>query len=157
MKGTTRTPATFLQLFDGDHQKVDELDKASAFAQIEAKEIQQSRLQQENLQEQVNAARLIHVRAETLYSKGHAPAARVETTHKKLIELEKELESQKLELLTRIKVAEKNIGKRYISGDNVIGADLVVTALRGAHQAIPAMLNYLEELQAERAFAMAAG
>ena len=102
-------------------RKVDELDKASAFAHIEAKEIQQSRLQQENLQEQVNAARLIHVRAETLFSKGHAPAARVETTHKKLIELEKELESQKLDLLTRIKVAEKNIGKRYFSGDNVIG------------------------------------
>ena len=102
-------------------RKVDELDKASAFAQIEAKEIQQSRLQQESLQEQVNAARLIHVRAETLYSKGHAPAARVEATQKKLVELEKELESQKLELLTRIKVAEKNIGKRYFSGDNVIG------------------------------------
>ncbi|MDE2745110.1 MAG: NAD(P)-dependent oxidoreductase [Chloroflexota bacterium] len=45
----------------------------------------------------------------------------------------------------------------FAGGDNVIGADLVVTALRGAHQAIPAMLNYLEELQAERAFAMAAG
>ena len=45
----------------------------------------------------------------------------------------------------------------FAGGDNVIGADLVVTALRGAHQAIPAMLSYLEELQAERAFAMAAG
>ena len=45
----------------------------------------------------------------------------------------------------------------FAGGDNVIGADLVVTALRGAHQAIPAMLSYLEELQAERALAMAAG
>ncbi|MEM8973409.1 MAG: PilZ domain-containing protein, partial [Pseudomonadota bacterium] len=102
-------------------RKVDELDKASAFAHIEAKEIAQSRLQQENLQEQVHAARLTHVRAEHLFSKGHAPAAKVEETRKKLIALEKELQSQKLELQTRIKVAEKNLGKRHFSGDNVIG------------------------------------
>ncbi|MEM6497884.1 MAG: PilZ domain-containing protein [Pseudomonadota bacterium] len=102
-------------------RKVDELDKASAFAQIEAKEIAQSRLQQESLQEQVHAARLTHVRAEHLFSKGHAPAAKVEETRKKLIALEKELQSQKLELQTRIKVAEKNLGKRHFSGDNVIG------------------------------------
>ena len=102
-------------------RKVDELDKASAFAQIEAKEIAQSRLQQESLQEQVHAARLTHVRSEHLFSKGHTPAAKVEQTKKKLVELEKQLESQKLELLTRIKVAEKNLGKRHFSGDNVIG------------------------------------
>ncbi len=102
-------------------RKVDELDKASAFAQIEAKEIAQSRLQQESLQEQVHAARLTHVRAEHLFSKGHAPAAKVEETQKKLVELEKQLQSQKLELQTQIKVAEKNLGKRHFSGDNVIG------------------------------------
>ena len=45
----------------------------------------------------------------------------------------------------------------FAGGDNVIGADLVVTALQGAHAAIPGMLSYLEELQAERAFSMAAG
>ena len=33
----------------------------------------------------------------------------------------------------------------FAGGDNVIGADLVVTALQGAHQALPAMERYLEE------------
>ena len=45
----------------------------------------------------------------------------------------------------------------FAGGDNVIGADLVVTALRGAHAAIPAMLTFLEEQQVERALAMTAG
>ena len=45
----------------------------------------------------------------------------------------------------------------FAGGDNVIGADLVVTALQSAHAAIPGMLAYLEDLQTERALAMAAG
>ncbi len=45
----------------------------------------------------------------------------------------------------------------FAGGDNVIGADLVVTALRGAHQAIPGMKRYLEERLLEHALAAAAG
>ena len=44
----------------------------------------------------------------------------------------------------------------FAGGDNVIGADLVVTALRGGHAAVPAMLSYLEELAAERTMPLAA-
>ena len=44
----------------------------------------------------------------------------------------------------------------FAGGDNVIGADLVVTALRGAHQAMPTMLSYLEARQREQSLAMAA-
>ena len=102
-------------------RKVDEIEKVSAFAQIEAKDIAQARLRQDNLAEQVNAARLMHVRAETLYEKGHTAAVRVEQTKKRLYDLEKQLESQKLELETRIKVAERNIGKRHFTGREMIG------------------------------------
>ncbi len=45
----------------------------------------------------------------------------------------------------------------FAGGDNVIGADLVVTALAGAHTAIPTMLEYLNQLHASRSLAMAAG
>lgn len=38
----------------------------------------------------------------------------------------------------------------FAGGDNVNGADLVVTALASAHQAIPTMLDHLAELVAER-------
>ena len=38
----------------------------------------------------------------------------------------------------------------FAGGDNVNGADLVVTALASAHNAVPAMQEYLEELQAAR-------
>lgn len=44
----------------------------------------------------------------------------------------------------------------FAGGDNVGGADLVVTALRGAHTAIRPMLDYLAELQQSRAYAMVA-
>ncbi len=44
----------------------------------------------------------------------------------------------------------------FAGGDNVIGADLVVTALRGAHAAIPGMKRYLEERRIEQALAAAA-
>lgn len=44
----------------------------------------------------------------------------------------------------------------FAGGDNVRGADLVVTALRGAHDAMPAMLRYLAELAAERDMPLAA-
>ncbi len=45
----------------------------------------------------------------------------------------------------------------FAGGDNVVGADLVVTALAGAHTAIPSMLAYLEALQEERALVSAVG
>ena len=45
----------------------------------------------------------------------------------------------------------------FAGGDNVIGADLVVTALQGAHTATDGMLTFLKELQTERALGMAAG
>ncbi len=45
----------------------------------------------------------------------------------------------------------------FAGGDNVLGADLVVTALASAHAAIPSMTRYLQELQSERALAMVAG
>ncbi len=38
----------------------------------------------------------------------------------------------------------------FAGGDNVNGADLVVTALASAHQAVPTMLAYLSEVLAER-------
>ena len=44
----------------------------------------------------------------------------------------------------------------FAGGDNVIGADLVVTALQGAHAAIPGMERYLEERQMEIGLALAA-
>lgn len=44
----------------------------------------------------------------------------------------------------------------FAGGDNVVGADLVVTALRGAHAAIPGMERYLEERQMEIGLALAA-
>ena len=102
-------------------RKVDEIEKVGTFAQIEAKDIAQARLRQENLAQQVSAARLMHVRAETLYDKGHTAAIKVEQTKKRLYDLEKQLESQKLELETRIKVAERNIGKRHFTGREMIG------------------------------------
>lgn len=102
-------------------RKVDEIEKVAAFAQIEAKDIAQVRLRQESLEEQVNAARLMFVRAETLYEKGHTAAVKVEQTKKRLYDLEKQLESQKLELRTRIRLAERNIGKRHFTGTEMIG------------------------------------
>lgn len=45
----------------------------------------------------------------------------------------------------------------FAGGDNVHGADLVVTALRGARDAVPAMSEYLAELRAERTQPLAAG
>ncbi len=45
----------------------------------------------------------------------------------------------------------------FAGGDNVIGADLVVTALRGAHDAVGPMLSHLEARRAERAQLVAAG
>ena len=102
-------------------RKVDEIEKVSALARIETKDIAQAKLRQESLSEQVDAARLVHVRAEHLYSKGHSPATKVEEARKRLIDLEKRLASQKLELETRIALAEKNIGKRYFTGREMIG------------------------------------
>ena len=102
-------------------RKIDEIEKVSAFAEIEAKDIEQARLLKENLEEQVHAARLAHVRAEHLYAKRHTPATKVEDARKRLVELEKRLESEKLELETRIRLAEKNIGKRHYNGEILVG------------------------------------
>ena len=102
-------------------RKIDELEKVSAFAEIEAKDIAQARLTTESLEEQVHAARLMHVRTEHLHERGHSTAVKLEDAKKKLVELEKKLESQKLELRTRIRLAEKNIGKRHYTGNDMIG------------------------------------
>lgn len=102
-------------------RKVDELEKVSAFADLEAKDIAQARLNHETLKEDVHAARLHHVRTEHLFERGHAPAVKREDARRRLSDLERKLERQKLDLQTRIRLAEKNLGKRHFTGRDMIG------------------------------------
>lgn len=99
----------------------DELDRVKSFAAIEMKNVEQSRLKMESTKESLDIARDQFVRLKTLYDKGYTTKSRLDEAQDKVVTLEKRLASQKLEHATRTGLAGENIGKRFYTGDDLIG------------------------------------
>lgn len=100
---------------------VDEPERAKGFASIEMKNVEQARLSLESADASLQAARDQYARLKTLYDKGYATQSRLEEAREKMVTLDKRLASQRIELATRVGLAEDGLGKRLYTGDDLIG------------------------------------
>ncbi|MDX2290058.1 MAG: HlyD family efflux transporter periplasmic adaptor subunit [Hyphomicrobiaceae bacterium] len=99
----------------------DELDRIKGFAALEMKNVEQAKLDLEETQAQLLAAVRQYERIEKLHTKGFATDARLDEAEQQKITLEKTLARRRLEVTTRAEIAGDNIGKRFYSGDDLIG------------------------------------
>ncbi|MBU1211433.1 MAG: HlyD family efflux transporter periplasmic adaptor subunit [Alphaproteobacteria bacterium] len=99
----------------------DELERVKSFAAIEMKNVEQARLSLEAANVSLQTARNQYARLKILYDKGFATQSRLEEAQEKMVTLDTQLASRRIELATRVGLAEDDIGKRLYTGDDLIG------------------------------------
>lgn len=99
----------------------DELERVQSFSTVELKNLQQTKIEMESLQAQLQAAEQHLSRVATLHAKGFSTDVRLEDAQKQVATLKKSVEGRKVELDSRVELAEANFGKRLYTGDNVVG------------------------------------
>ena len=101
---------------------LDELEKLRGFANAEMKNVKQTKVEVEGLRRQLAVAEVQHSRLKGLAEKGYATASKVDEALKQVIALESQIENRRIELESRVELADQNIGKRFYNGDNLVGA-----------------------------------
>ncbi len=107
------------------HRHVEELERIRGYATVEMKNVQQTRVELEALQSQLRTAEDDYKRFKALHAKGYATDSRVNELERQVITLKKELDIRRIELVSRLDLADQNLGKRMFTGSATIGsADL---------------------------------
>lgn len=138
----------------------DELERVQSFATVDMKNLQQTKIEMESLQAQLQAAQQHLNRITILHGKGFSTDARLDEAQKQVATLRKSVEGRKVELDSRVELAEHNYGKRLFTGDNVVGdmgqieaqvklAELEIGLARERKQAI---LNHKQRLAVRAPF-----
>jgi multidrug resistance efflux pump len=99
----------------------EELDKLRGFATVEMKNVKQSKVELEGLQDQLRLAETTHERLKSLLDKGLATATKVDEAERAIIALRSQVEQRRIELESRVELADQNIGKRLYTGENIVG------------------------------------
>ncbi len=99
----------------------EELDKARGFATVEMKNVKQSKVELEGLQEQLVIAQQQLARVKGLEAKGFATATKVDDAQKQVITLKSQIESRRIELSSQVELAGQNFGKRLFNGRDIVG------------------------------------
>jgi len=109
------------QLLYYRQRQVDELERMRAFATMELKNVEQSKLELESTQAQLKAAEAQHRRLQQLAKQGFTTDAKLDEAEKLMVSLRKTYESRRLEMDSRLDIAQSNLGKRFYNGDNLVG------------------------------------
>lgn len=99
----------------------DELERIRGFATVEMKNVKQAKLELESLSAEWETAKRQFERLETLAAKGFTTAAKLDEARIRVTTLEKKLDKQRIELASRVELADQNIGRRLFTGDDLIG------------------------------------
>ena len=99
----------------------DELDKLRGFANVEMKNVKQSKVDLDGLQEQLALAQQQYDRLKGLADKGFATESKLDEARKQVILLKSQLENRRIELASRVELADQNIGQRLYNGINLVG------------------------------------
>lgn len=99
----------------------DELDKLRGFATVEMKNVKQSKVELEGFRDQLTVAELQYERLKGLADKGFTTETKLDEARKQVISLTTQLESRRIELESRVELADQNIGKRLYNGVNLVG------------------------------------
>lgn len=100
----------------------EELERIRGYATVEMKNVQQTRVELEALRSQLKSSEADLARFRQLHAKGYATDSKVSELERQVIGLGKELEVRRIELASRVELAEQNIGKRLYSGNATIGS-----------------------------------
>lgn len=109
------------QLAFWKRRQADELDRAKGFAAVELKNVAQSRLDMESTAAQLQAAEQQYERLKYLHTKGYTTDTILESAEKTVISLRKQLESKRVEVSSRVALAEADIGRRLYNGQSIQG------------------------------------
>lgn len=102
-------------------RQLDELDKLRGFATVEMKNVKQSKIELEGLQEQLTVAEEAYTRLKILDAKGLVTETKLDEARKQVITLKSQIEGRRVELSSRVDLADQNIGKRLYNGINLVG------------------------------------
>ncbi|MEQ1672932.1 MAG: HlyD family efflux transporter periplasmic adaptor subunit, partial [Hyphomicrobium sp.] len=100
---------------------MDELEKLRGYATVEMKNVKQSKVELDGLQEQLTLAEEQYGRLKALADKGFVTSTKLDEAHKQVITLKTQLENRRIELSSRVELADQNIGKRLYNGINLVG------------------------------------
>jgi multidrug resistance efflux pump len=105
---------------------LEELERIRGYGTVEMKNLKQTEIELEAYEAQLVVAEQNYGRLKGLLDKGYATAAKYEDAERNVITLRKEVAVRKVELASRLDLAEQNLGKRMYSGNETIGSgDLI--------------------------------
>ncbi|MEO0729122.1 MAG: PilZ domain-containing protein, partial [Pseudomonadota bacterium] len=102
-------------------RQTDEMKRAENFAEVELKNVRQSRLALEALQAELATAVLKLNRISRLHKKGFATDVQRDEAERDVIALRKKAGQAKVELDSRASLADTNKGRRLYTGENIVG------------------------------------
>ena len=147
-------------------RQLEELDRLRGYATMEMKNVLQTRIELEALESQVRIAEENYAQFKILFDKGFTTATLLATAESNVIGLRKQLDIRRVELKSRVELAQQNVGKRVYSGSETVGtSDLIghkaeiEAAMHQAEQEIQiaqqkliANLNYRDRLAVRAPF-----
>ncbi|MEQ1712965.1 MAG: HlyD family efflux transporter periplasmic adaptor subunit, partial [Hyphomicrobium sp.] len=98
------------------------LERIRGYATVEMKNVQQTRVELEALQSQLRFADEDLKRFKSLHAKGYATDSKVNDLERQVISLKKEFDIRRIELVSRLDLADQNLGKRMYTGSQTIGS-----------------------------------
>ncbi|MGQ0672844.1 MAG: HlyD family efflux transporter periplasmic adaptor subunit [Hyphomicrobium sp.] len=105
---------------------VEELDRIRGYGTVEMKNLKQTEIELRAFEAQLAVAEQNYGRLRGLLDKGYATASKFEDAERSVIMLRKEVDVRRVELASRLDLADQNLGKRMYSGNETIGsADIV--------------------------------
>lgn len=106
----------------------EELERLKGFATVEMKNVKQSKVELEGLQDQLKVIETQHRRMKSLFDKGFATESKLDDLEKQVIEFKSQIERRRIELASRVDLAEQNLGKRLYTGQTIEGQSAEVEA-----------------------------
>ncbi len=104
------------------HRHAEELERIRGYATVEMKNVQQTRVELDALQSQLRFADDDLKRFKSLHAKGYTTDSKVNDLERQVISLKKELDIRRIELVSRLDLADQNLGKRMYTGSQTIGS-----------------------------------
>ena len=102
-------------------KQTEELERLKGYATVEMKNVRQSKVELQGLQEQLKVVEDQHRRLKVLFDKGFATESKLDEVSKQLIALKSDIERRRIELVSRADLAEQNFGKRLYTGLTIEG------------------------------------
>lgn len=109
------------QLLFLKRRQSNEYDRMKSYTTVETKSLEQAKLEMESVEAQLQAAEQQYGRLAMLHRKGFTTDAKIEDAEKSVATLKKTLESRKVELKSRVEIANQTEGKWHYTGQNMVG------------------------------------